>query len=144
MSFEKLDNLISKNMPVDYWEDDQLFSAQEIVEDFSENDWVLMEESIPAKSSEWKCRLIQSIGDSKGNNVAIKTLLNFIEETNPDIVELAIDSLRNIIPLSGLVFSENQLKVIENLISKGGIAGRVANELKQKIKGTNRTNNTSS
>ncbi len=67
MSFKVLNDLISKDMPIDYWEDDQLFVAQEIVAHLSEDDWGAIAHSWPLENNAWKRRLIQSISNNIGN-----------------------------------------------------------------------------
>jgi len=120
-------------MPVDYWEEDQLFEAQKIVGQFSEDDWNSLEHAFLSKNNNWKCRSIQSIGDLKSTRVVL-ILLKCLDESDLDVVETAIDSLRLIVPEGGIELSKSQQRVLEKMISKSGIRGKVTCDLKQKCK----------
>lgn len=137
MGFKKFDTLISSKMPVDYWEDDQLFAAQEIAESFTDDDWSQVSSTLPTKNSEWRIRLLQSICECKDSADAIAVILDCLDDSDGQVVEYAVDSLRGYVGSEQLIsirLNEDQVKKIEGLVDKDGVVAKVASDLLSKIK----------
>lgn len=137
MGFQKFDALISSKMPVDYWEDDQLFVAQEIAESFTGEDWSQATSALPTKNSEWRTRLLQSISECRDSDDAILVILDCLDDNDENVVEYAVDSLRGYVGTAKFIstgITENQFKRIEGLRDRGGVIGKVASDLLGKIK----------
>jgi hypothetical protein len=133
MSFAKLDELISKKMPVDYWEDEQLFVAQDIIACFVERDWLDAQANFRDKSDEWKCRFLQSISGSANIFVASKIMVSCLESESEAVVEAAIDCLRNVSEELKISLTEEQIETVRAVNLKGGISGRIAGILLSKL-----------
>lgn len=98
--FTELDQYISsfmgENIALDYWYDEGVLIAQKIINAFDDNDWLCLEQALPHRSIEWKCRLAYCLDD--GNNIHQLTVLLLLSDTeNDELVECVVDSLREFV-----------------------------------------------
>ncbi|MED4651056.1 hypothetical protein [Bacillus pseudomycoides] len=91
--YEELDEILSENSSEDSWYDDGFMYAQELLVDFTDEDWKKMFQSINDKSDKWKIRLAYCIDDDLGIN-GLELLLNMLDESD-EVAETTIDSLRS-------------------------------------------------
>lgn len=133
MSFKELDKMLLKEVPIDYWEDELVIIAQELVESLKEEDWKQMIKVMKSKNSEWKRRLSQVIDEAEENKFALDILLILMEDEDIMVSIAAIDSLRVVIQYNDYVFSDFQKNIIDNIIDRGGVYSRIAKELKKKV-----------
>lgn len=107
--FEELDKLISEKSSDDSFYDDGVIYAEELLEDFTENDWIKLFQTIKNKDDKWKIRLAYCIEEDSGMN-GLKLLFSLLDE-NDEVVEYVIDSLRsfNTAEYKELINSNNQI-----------------------------------
>lgn len=91
--YEELDEILSENSSEDSWYDDGFLYAQELLIDFTENDWEKISKSINDKNDKWKIRLAYCIDNDLGVR-GLELLLNMIGESK-EVAETVIDSLRS-------------------------------------------------
>ena len=91
--FEKVVGVLSENSSDDYFYDDEFIYVQELLRDFSDNDWEKLFQSVKSKGDKYKIRLVQCIDDDFGMN-GLKLLFSLLDE-NDEVVEYVIDSLRS-------------------------------------------------
>ncbi|MEY8347169.1 hypothetical protein AALF16_02450 [Bacillus cereus] len=89
--YEELDSVLSENVSEDSWYNDGFMYAQDLLRDFTAEDWKKLFQHIDSKDNKWKIKLAYSIDDDLGMN-ELKTLLHLL--ANDDVIETSIDSLR--------------------------------------------------
>ncbi|EAH0492439.1 hypothetical protein D3Y79_05690 [Listeria monocytogenes] len=92
--FEKLDiyllDFINENSSEDFWYDYTYLQAQELLNNFTQSDWVELYQNIVTKGDLWKIRVAYCIDEDMGMN-GFEFLLSLMN----DVAECAIDSLRS-------------------------------------------------
>lgn len=91
--FEKVVGVLSENSSDDYFYDDGVIYVQELLRDFSDNDWEKLFQSVKSKGDKYKIRLVYCIDDDFGMN-GLNLLFSLLDE-NDEVVEYVIDSLRS-------------------------------------------------
>lgn len=91
--FEKVVGVLSENSSDDYFYDDEFIYVQELLRDFSDDDWEKLFQSVKSKGDKYKIRLVYCIDDDFGMN-GLKLLFSLLDE-NDEVVEYVIDSLRS-------------------------------------------------
>ncbi|EAD4111294.1 hypothetical protein EJC92_14885, partial [Listeria monocytogenes] len=95
--FEKLDiyllDFINENSSEDFWYDYTYLQAQELLNNFTQSDWVELYQNIVTKGDLWKIRVAYCIDEDMGMN-GFEFLLSLMNDGD-DVAECAIDSLRS-------------------------------------------------
>ncbi|EAD4839098.1 hypothetical protein WN83_12725 [Listeria monocytogenes] len=95
--FEKLDiyllDFINENSSEDFWYDYTYLQAQELLNNFTQSDWVELYQNIVTKGDLWKIRVAYCIDEDMGMN-SFEFLLSLMNDGD-DVAECAIDSLRS-------------------------------------------------
>lgn len=91
--FEKVVGVLSENSSDDYFYDDEFIYVQELLRDFSDNDWEKLFQTVKSKGDKYKIRLVYCIDDDFGMN-GLNLLFSLFDE-NDEVVEYVIDSLRS-------------------------------------------------
>ncbi|EAF4080888.1 hypothetical protein CWP19_14800, partial [Listeria monocytogenes] len=92
--FEKLDiyllDFINENSSEDFWYDYTYLQAQELLNNFTQSDWVELYQNIVTKGDLWKIRVAYCIDEDMGMNgfEFLPSLMN----DGDDVAECAIDS----------------------------------------------------
>ncbi|KGR85329.1 hypothetical protein [Lysinibacillus odysseyi] len=91
--YEKVDVVLSENSADNYFYDDEFLYVQELMKDFTNNDWEKLIRRLKDKGDKYKIRLAYCI--DKGNGVyGFNLLLDLLNESD-EVAEYAIDSLRS-------------------------------------------------
>lgn len=95
MSYTELDTCLNGNYGADNWADNVSEYAQELLQNFSSDDWENLENNLAHKSTQWKDYLAQILpwGDLEKS---IPILTELLWEKDNNIVVSAADSLRDI------------------------------------------------
>ena len=72
--FQELESLLDCDFLPDYWSDEGMTRAIEIVEEFSDLDWVTLNRVIEQKSETWQIKCAQTLGEGEPS-IALQTLL---------------------------------------------------------------------
>ncbi|EHT4840445.1 hypothetical protein KX879_002338 [Listeria monocytogenes] len=95
--FEKLDiyllDFINENSSENFWYDYTYLQAQELLNNFTQSDWVELYQNIVTKGDLWKIRVAYCIDEDMGMN-GFEFLLSLMNDGD-DVAECAIDSLRS-------------------------------------------------
>ncbi|EOY6140969.1 hypothetical protein ACP9HJ_002246 [Listeria monocytogenes] len=95
--FEKLDiyllDFINENSSEDFWYYYTYLQAQELLNNFTQSDWVELYQNIVTKGDLWKIRVAYCIDEDMGMN-GFEFLLSLMNDGD-DVAECAIDSLRS-------------------------------------------------
>ena len=108
----ELNEYLNGNMSEDYWYDEALFICQNILKEFSDNNWIDLLQTIPKKDIRWKIRLAECMGDNQ-SSYEFQCIMKMINTDNNDLFIACIDSLRNL-DLSSL--DENNRNEIKNQV----------------------------
>ena len=132
--FFELDKYLSNDYSINYWEDEVLSKAEELVTRFSEDDWLNIKRKWEEKPSLWIKYFAQtlSVGIPK---YSIPILYKIIDSQNDEISIIAIDSLRCIDSnlVKSLITPRLITKLKELKVKNSGINLLIINELFKKL-----------
>ena len=116
---EYLKEFESDDYGVDYWYDEGFSIAQDMLSEFSSDDWVKLEEGLLYASIGWKKRLAYCLHNNN-NMQELSILLELFNTEDIELLELVVDSLRGF-----------DTKECKRLIQKNSL---VVTTVKEKIK----------
>lgn len=107
--FNQVDIVLSENSSDNYFYDDEFIYVQELIRQFTENDWKELILNLKHKEDKYKIRLAYCIDEDTGLN-GFYLLLELLKE-NDEVVEYALDSLRsfNKEPYKKLILSDKSI-----------------------------------
>ncbi|UXM94117.1 hypothetical protein N5853_08295 [Bartonella sp. HY329] len=79
----------------DYWSDVVVVEAEEILSQFSENDWEVLQKNLSLKPLFWQQRLVECLGYQQ-NSHELQVILQLLVGTDDDLSIACIDALRSI------------------------------------------------
>lgn len=120
--FHELDEYLDGKMSEDYWYDSAINICEDIIQIFSENDWIQLWSALPHKNEQWNVRLIECLG-SISNLWAIKCILKLTKEESKNIFIACVDALRD-------VNLDSELGDIQNLVLRAKKMLELGNESK--------------
>ena len=91
--YEKVDAVLSEDSADNYFYDDEFIYVQELMSEFTDNDWENLIQGLKNKDDKYKIRLAYCI-DKDSGLYGFNLLLDFLNESN-EVAEYAIDSLRS-------------------------------------------------
>ena len=126
--FEEFDRYIkefeTEDFAVDYWYDEGVFIAENMLQKFGNNDWESLIQVLPERTIGWKRRLAYCLDDSE-NLKQLETLLLLTDTDDNELFEIAVDSLRSFKDSQAVLENSNGIiNKIEALMPKAGIAAR--------------------
>lgn len=92
--YDEFNEYISSEFSHDYWHDEGIDIALDMLYKFKETDWVRLSNDLPMKNTYWKVKLANCLGDVD-NPYARDLLILMVEKNNGELLEASIDSLRN-------------------------------------------------
>ena len=95
--FDEFDKYIFEfaveDFAVDYWYDEGVDIAENMLCEFKENDWKTLLEAVSERTIEWQKRVAYCMHD-KSNLNQLKVLLSLVETDDAELFEIVVDSLR--------------------------------------------------
>ncbi|EAE9593947.1 hypothetical protein BZZ26_12450 [Listeria monocytogenes] len=91
--FDELNRILSEDSSEDSWYDDGYIYAEELLGNFTDDDWEKLMTTIKSKNDKYKIRLAYSVEEDTGMN-GFNLLLELLDEDD-EVAEYAIDSLRS-------------------------------------------------
>ncbi|MBC6135258.1 hypothetical protein HB825_10475 [Listeria booriae] len=91
--FDELNKILSEDSSEDSWYDDGCIYAEELLGNFTDDDWKKLMTTIKSKNDKYKIRLAYSVEEDTGMN-GFNLLLELLDEDD-EVAEYAIDSLRS-------------------------------------------------
>lgn len=133
--FDEFDKYISEfaaeDFAIDYWYDEGVDIAENMLREFAENDWKALLEAVSERTVEWQKCLAYCMHDKSDLN-QLKVLLNLIDTDDSELFEMVVDSLRGFTGEENLNSIQTDLRIvskIEELMPKAGdVAKRVFEE----------------
>lgn len=133
----EFDKYLSGYFTEDYWYDDGVMIAEEMLQKFEDGDWELLINEIKSKSIEWQTRYAYCIDVGINHEYALKSLMMLTETDDEELFVTVIDSLRCIVKIGDLstTLSDDALIVrIDKLMSKCGVATKsILEDFKSKV-----------
>ncbi len=94
--YNELDKYLLGYLPMDYWYDEGVDIAREIISDFKECDWKMLLEEISNKDIEWKKKIAYCLYNCD-NKHELLLLLELLDTEDEELFEISLDSLRSFI-----------------------------------------------
>lgn len=131
--FENYSSLLNYDCSDDYWEDEGIDEATEILQQFSSSDWDALKEKSECGPSRWKTRCAQTLSEVKSNS-SISILLQLLLSTDNDVVEASIDSINSLLQSgSEFYFDKPQVEIIKKHTTSDGVISIAAKRLFDQI-----------
>ena len=96
--FDNFDAYISafsmEDFADDYWYDEGVVIAENMLCAFDDTDWDKLLECIPKRTIEWQKRLAYCLHDENNLN-NLRILLNLVESDDRELIEIVVHSLRS-------------------------------------------------
>lgn len=111
-----------KDFAVDYWYDEGVDIAENMLHEFSNNDWKSLLEIIPNRTVEWQKFLAYCMHDGNDLN-QLAVLLKLVMTEDSELFEIVVDSLRGFTSKESLNLIHNNSQVvskIKELLPKSG------------------------
>lgn len=137
MNFDKFLDLMNLHINVDdpdnkkviidnYWYDVGFLEVQELLNNFSNDDWIKLEKMLPDSGLHFKRNLAYCLEGSNVDN-ELKILFKLLEIDDEELTEICIDSLRD--------FSTNDIRVnITNRIDLKTICEKLLKDNKKVVR----------
>lgn len=103
-----------EDFDVDYWYDEGVAIAENILLKFCDNDWKALLEIIPKRTAEWQKRLAYCLHDGNDLN-QLRVLLRLADTDDSELFEIVVDSLRGFTSEESLKLIQNDLQIISNM-----------------------------
>lgn len=120
-----------KDFAVDYWYDEGVDIAENMLCKFEENDWKVLLEVVSERTVEWQKHLAYCMHDKSDLN-QLKVLLKLVETDDSELFEIVVDSLRGFTSEESLNLIQTDSRIvskIEELMPKvGDVTKRVFEE----------------
>lgn len=128
-NFEKYNERLGIECSVDYWSDEAIDEAIIYLKEFSVNDWMMLSEQLWNRDVIWQARCAETMS-SITTEKSVPILMELLNSSNEEVVEAAVDSLNSLAQLgANLVFTKQQLDILNSLVVKNGLIGMVASRL---------------
>lgn len=128
--FDEFDKYIFEfaveDFAVDYWYDEGVDIAENMLSEFEENDWKMLLEVVSERTVEWQKRLAYCMHDKSDLN-QLRVLLNLVETDDSELFEIVVDSLRDFTSEESRNLIQTDLRIIskiEELMPKAGDAAK--------------------
>jgi len=128
--YKELDNLLLAETTIDSWYDEGFLIAQNIMNDFSENDWEKLSNDVLNKDLEWQKKLVYCL-----DNQIIKEELEIIGKLfcikDDELLEMCIDALRSFDNEMGHSYVKMHPQIIEEAAKRIDKAGNATKRMLQ-------------
>lgn len=126
--FEELDDLLSQNVTEDSWYDDGYLIAQDILSEFSKDDWNYLNELILSKNIEWQKKIVYCL-DNQLIEEELNVICKLLQIEDKELLEMCVDSLRSFDNPVGHQFMKKNPQVIQMVKNKIEGAGLVEKKI---------------
>jgi hypothetical protein len=124
--FEKYENYLNEVKEFDnYWSDVGISEAVAMLENFSENDWLILDEKIQSKSKVWLVACAETLGDDVGGSSSFDLLLKLLSSEINEVKIAALDSMNSRLSL-GFALGESAGRIRSAIKAARSSAGIVA------------------
>ena len=132
--FVDFDNYLKKSFSLDFWEDEGISIAEEILNSFSEDDWNSLINILSSREKAWRIRCANVLSEIEDENV-IDILISIAITESLEVKLAALDSINSKLSLQSM--SNNSISNLERLINttprEGQLIKIILNSLASKI-----------
>jgi len=125
--YTELDNLLKQNVTDDAWYDDGFLIAQDILNDFTNDDWHKLSEEVLSKDIEWQKKIAYCI-DKQLIEEELNIICKLLQVDDEELLEMCLDSLRSFDNELGHIYIKKNpqiIKMVKFRINEAGTAGKV-------------------
>ena len=90
---EKLNNTLTQDIQIDYWSDEVCYQIGELLCQFEETDWQLLEQIWPQKPEEWQIKLAEALSGCDPFDQASNLLITMLRSKSKQLKIAAVESL---------------------------------------------------
>ena len=131
--FQEFDMLLAGDYSDDYWSDDVVLTARDLVERFSSSDWLTLQSAWRSRLPRWQHRCADTLSrDLEGKAVPI--LLEMVEADDDELVITAADSLSATdADVSSSTLTSKALSNLHKLAKQGPVNQLTVDQLMRKL-----------
>lgn len=132
--FSDFDNYISSNFSTNYWSDEGISRAADMVHMFTESDWDELNNSLLGRMESWQIKCAETLGDVE-EKLSVDILLQLLCSESVKVKLAALDSL-NALLACGLRAADHEDKIrqaIEQVKPKSSVESMMTGSLKEKL-----------
>ncbi|WP_040214215.1 hypothetical protein [Clostridium polynesiense] len=125
--YEELNEYLSGQFSMDYWFDEGVIIATDMLRKFNESDWKKLLDDILVKPIDWQIRFAYCADNDINDEVLIKCLILLSSIDNDELFETCIDSLRVLANEENIGIISNEKTIIEQVkkaLPRCGVATR--------------------
>lgn len=125
--YTELDNLLKQNVTDDAWYDDGFLIAQDILNDFTNDDWHKLSEEVLSKDIEWQKKIAYCI-DNQLMEEELNVICKLLQVDDEELLEMCLDSLRSFDNELGYIFIKKNpqiIKMVKFRMNEAGTARKV-------------------
>ncbi|NFQ68128.1 hypothetical protein [Clostridium sporogenes] len=123
--YNELDELLLEETTIDSWYDDGFSIAQDILNQFSSNDWQELSNEVLNKDLDWQKKLVYCI-DNQGIEEELNIICKLILIDDEELFEMCIDALRAFDNKLGHSFIKKNPQIIMEVEKRMDVAGNAA------------------
>ncbi len=112
--YDELEKYLSGYFYPNYWYDEGVDIAQDIISHFTDDDWKLLLERLSKQDMEWKKRLAYCLYDNS-NPYELSVLLELLNTDDDELLEISLDSLRDFISKETIDFLLHNPQMIKRI-----------------------------
>lgn len=112
--YDELEKYLLGYLPANYWYDEGVDIAQDMISNFKDDDWKQLLEQLSKQNIEWKKKLAYCLYNDS-NEYELLTLLELIDTRDEELLEITLDSLRDFINKETADFFINNSDIIRRI-----------------------------
>jgi hypothetical protein len=132
--FQDFDKYLASSFSVDYWSDEGIGIAENILSELSIEDWNQLKLAIRDRDPSWLIRCADVLGD-RGDALAVDLLIKLSANEDVEVKIAALDSINSLLGLT--VVDESVIDelraIIETMNSSSIIVNKMLDSLRSKI-----------
>ncbi len=112
--YTKLENYLSGYFHTNYWYDEGVEIAQDIISNFTDKDWEQLLKKLPKQNMEWKKKLAYCLYNDK-NKYELLTLIELLHTEDKELLEIVLDSLRSFMNQESTNFLMHDTEIVNQI-----------------------------
>lgn len=126
--YRELDSLLSEESTIDSWYDDGFLIAQDIMNDFSKDDWRELLKDVLKKSLEWQKKLVYCL-DNQIIEEELEVIGKIMCTEDDELLEMCIDVLRSFDNEMGHRYIKMHPEIIEEVKKRMDVGSEVTKKV---------------
>ena len=128
--YRELDNLLSEKSTIDSWYDDGFLIAQNIMNDFSKDDWEKLSNDVLNKDLEWQKKLVYCL-DNQIILEELEIIGKLFGTEDNELLEMCIDALRSFDNELGHTYIKMHPDIVQKAKKRMNTVGNAAKKMIQ-------------